>query len=112
MIWITLQSFHSIRSNTGKQKNLFVLAVEREKSREIFTQRALVDILVTGRSHVPRRTRAQVSPCDGVGVTVGALSARVADAGIVQLAQQSCYAAQTQNLREVTEKQKRRLSFQ
>lgn len=47
-----------------------------------------------------------MSPCDGVGVTVGALSARVADASIVQLAQQSCSAAQTQNLREVTGKQK------
>lgn len=89
------------------EKLLCVGRREREKSKRFFTQRALVDILVTGSSHVPRRTRAQVSPRDGVGVTVGSLSARVADASIVQLAQESCSAAQTQNLIEVTEKQKR-----
>lgn len=82
--------------HTGEPRNTFVLAVRRDG--EIFTQRALVDVLVTGRSHVSRRTRAQVSPCDGVGVTVGALSAGVADAGIVQLAQQSCPTAQTEHL--------------
>lgn len=53
------------------------------------TQRALVHVLVAGWPHVPRRTRADGFAIDGVGVTVGALVAGVADAGIIQVAQQT-----------------------
>lgn len=56
-----------------------------------FTQRALVNILITGSSEVSRWAGTEVISADGVGVTVGALLTRVADAGVVQLAQQSWY---------------------
>lgn len=54
-----------------------------------FTQRALVNIQITGSTHVARRAGTEVISTDGVGVTVGALLTRVADAGVVQLAQQT-----------------------
>lgn len=53
------------------------------------TQRALVHVLVAGWPHVPRRTRADGFAVDGVGVAVGAFVAGVADAGIIQVAQQT-----------------------
>lgn len=54
-----------------------------------FTQGALVHILIARGSDVSRRAGAEVVPADGVGVTVGAFLTGVADAGVVQLAQQS-----------------------
>lgn len=59
------------------------------------TQRALVNIQITGSTHVARRAGTEVISTDGVGVTVGALLTRVADAGVVQLAQQTCAAMRT-----------------
>lgn len=56
------------------------------------TQCTLVDILITGSTKVPRGAGAKMVSADRVGVTVRALLTRVADAGIVQLAQQTCAA--------------------
>ena len=53
------------------------------------TQRALVHILAAGRPRVPRGAGADGLAIDGVGVAVGALVAGVADAGVVQVAQQT-----------------------
>lgn len=54
-----------------------------------FTQRALVNIQITGSTDIARRAGTEVISTDGVGVTVGALLTRVADAGVVQLAQKT-----------------------
>lgn len=56
---------------------------------QILTQRALVDILIAGSANITRRAGTEVISSDGVGVTVGAFLTRVADASVVQLAQQS-----------------------
>lgn len=56
---------------------------------DFYTQGALVHVLVAGGSEVSGRAGAEVIPADGVGVAVGAFLTRVADAGVVQLAQQS-----------------------
>lgn len=55
----------------------------------LFTQRALVHILIAGSPEVPRGAGAEVKSADGAGVAVGALLTRVADAGVVQLTQES-----------------------
>lgn len=55
-----------------------------------FTQRALVHILIAGSAEVSRGAGTEVASADGVGVAVGAFLTRVTDAGIVQLAQQTC----------------------
>lgn len=46
--------------------------------------------MITGCPQVARRAGTQVIPVDGIGVAVGALLTRVADAGVIQLAQQTC----------------------
>jgi len=58
-------------------------------SAPVLTQRALVHVLAAGWPRVPRRTRADGFAVDGVGVAVGALVAGVADAGIIEVAQQT-----------------------
>lgn len=57
--------------------------------RPVRTQRALVHVLAAGRARVPRGAGADGLAVDGVGVTVGALVARVADAGVIEVAQQA-----------------------
>ena len=52
------------------------------------TQRALVHVLVTGGSKVPQGAGADRPAADGVGVTVGTFLTGVADAGVVQVAEQ------------------------
>lgn len=59
------------------------------------TQRALVNILITGSTDIARRAGTEVISTDGAGITVGALLTRVADAGVVQLAQKTCAAVRT-----------------
>lgn len=56
----------------------------------IGTQGTLIDILITGSSDVSQRASAEVISTDRVGVTVRSFLTWVADAGIIQLAQQSC----------------------
>lgn len=63
----------------------------------LFTQWALINILIAGRSKVSRRAGTEVISADGVGVTIGAFLTGVADAGVVQLAQQSWCTIQKMN---------------
>lgn len=58
-------------------------------ARPARTQRALVHVLAAGRPRVPRGAGADGLAVHGVGVAVGALVAGVADAGIVEVAQQA-----------------------
>lgn len=53
------------------------------------TQSTLIHILAAGWPRVPRRASADGLAVDRVGVTVGALVAGVADACIVEVAQQT-----------------------
>lgn len=53
------------------------------------TQRALVHVLAAGRARVPGGAGADGLAVDGVGIAVGALVARVADAGVVEMAKQT-----------------------
>lgn len=55
----------------------------------VFTQQALVDVLIAGSADVSGRAGAKMAPADRVSVAVGALLTRIADAGVVQLAQQT-----------------------
>lgn len=64
----------------------------RTSSAPALTQRALVHVLVAGWPHVPRRTRADGFAVDRVGVAVGALVAGVANAGVIEVAQQTWVA--------------------
>lgn len=52
------------------------------------TKGALVNIQITGRAGVAGGTGADGFAIDGVGVAVGALLARIADARVIQVAQQ------------------------
>lgn len=54
------------------------------------TQSTLIHILAAGGSHVARGASADGLAVDRVGVTVGALVAGVADACIIEVAQQTC----------------------
>lgn len=58
-------------------------------ARPARTQRALVHVLAAGRPRVPRGAGADGLAVHGVGVAVGALVAGVADAGVVEVAQQA-----------------------
>lgn len=57
--------------------------------RVIVTQRALVDVLIAGRAHISLGAVTEMISSDGVGVAVGAPLARVTDAGVLQLAEQT-----------------------
>lgn len=53
------------------------------------TEGALVDVQVAGGAGVPGGAGADGLAVDGVGVTVGAFLTRVADAGVIEVAQQT-----------------------
>lgn len=53
-----------------------------------FTQRAFVKVLIAGWSNVSCRAGTEVVSANRVGVTVGAFLTWIADAGVIQLAQQ------------------------
>lgn len=54
------------------------------------TKGTLVYVQVAGRACVAGRTGADCLAVDWIGVTVGALLAGVADAGVIEVAQQTC----------------------
>lgn len=54
-----------------------------------FTQWAFVNVLIAGSSKVSCRAGTEVISANWAGVTVGAFLTRIADAGVIQLAQQS-----------------------
>lgn len=56
----------------------------------VLTERTFVYILVAGGPSVPGRTRADGLSAHRVGIAVGALLTRVADARIIQMTQKSC----------------------
>lgn len=59
------------------------------------TQRTFVHVLITGSSKIPRGAGAEVVPGDGVGVAVGSFLTGITDAGVVQLAEQTCASMRT-----------------
>lgn len=59
------------------------------------TEGALVDVQVAGGAGVPGGAGADGLAIDGVGVTVGAFLTRVADAGVIEVAQQTCATMRT-----------------
>lgn len=87
-----------VQFTAGPSVALHALALERALSVQalasvftgVCTQGALIDVLAAGGAHVPRRTGADGLAIDGVGVAVGALLAGVANAGVVQVTQQTC----------------------
>lgn len=60
------------------------------------TDDAFVSVNVAGAANVSRWTVTVKHPRDGVGVTVGTLSAGVTDTGIISVAEQTCLSVGTE----------------
>lgn len=94
LTWVRACSKHTCcKCTVAKSLSYATLLTPREGVRcsdaAALTQRAFVNVLIAGRSHVSWRAVAEVIPGNRVGVTVGAFLTGITDAGIIQLAQQS-----------------------
>lgn len=56
----------------------------------VLTERTFVNVLVAGGPGVPGRTRADGLSAHRVGIAVGALLTRVADARVIQVTEETC----------------------
>lgn len=89
-VYVNFTSSSHVSRLTFTLKRTFRVDTLSSMLTRVCTQRAFINVLVTGWADITKRTGTDGLAIDWIGITIGAFLTGITNAGIIQVTQQTC----------------------